>query len=47
MKKKVYSIINIGNKEYDNKLSILKHKYYILDEEIEFQFKEEWLVSVF
>ena len=47
MKHKVYSIIDKGNKEYNKKLNILAHTYYILDEEIGFQFKEEWLVNVF
>ena len=47
MKQKVYTIIAKGYKEYNKKLNIPEHTYYILDEEIGFQFKEEWLISVF
>ena len=46
MKHKVYSIISVENKEYNKKLNIPEHKYYILNDNIGFQFKEEWLVNV-
>ena len=47
MKQKVYTIISKGYKEYNEKLNIPAHNYYVLDDEVGFQFKEEWLVSVF